>query len=102
PNMTRGFFRRFYPIGQQRAAFTVTRGRKISAARALRAGRSLSFTQSGEIVRFDVPSVSDYEVIALTGFGGAPLTAVGFSRRRFSLPGPPPPDRGAPARPNPR
>jgi len=66
PNMTRGFFRRFYPIGRQRAAFTVPRGRKIGAARALRAGRALPFTQSGEVVRFDVPSVTDYEVIALT------------------------------------
>jgi putative glycosyl hydrolase-like family 6 (GHL6) protein len=66
PNMTRGFFRRFYPIGQQKAAFRVPHGRKIAAARALQAGRTLPFTQSGEIVRFEVPSVADYEVIALT------------------------------------
>ena len=66
PNMTRGFLRRFYPIGVQHATFTVPRGRQIAGVRALRSGRSLPFTQSGEIVRFDVPSVTDYEVIALT------------------------------------
>jgi putative glycosyl hydrolase-like family 6 (GHL6) protein/glycosyl hydrolase family 42 (putative beta-galactosidase) len=66
PNMTRGFFRRFYPVGPQKAAFTVAGGRKITAVRALRAGRALPFSQSGEVVRFDVPSVTDYEVIALT------------------------------------
>jgi len=66
PNMTRGFFRRFYPIGPQKAAFTVARGKKIAAVRALRAARSLAFSQDGDIVRFEAPAVNDYEVIALT------------------------------------
>jgi putative glycosyl hydrolase-like family 6 (GHL6) protein/glycosyl hydrolase family 42 (putative beta-galactosidase) len=66
PNMTRGFIRRFYPIGPQKASFTVARGRRIAAVQALRAGRPLPFSQSGDIVRFEVPSVTDYEVIALT------------------------------------
>jgi len=66
PNMTRGFFRRFYPIGPQKAAFTVARGKKIAAVRALRAARALSFTQDGDVVRFEAPAVNDYEVIALT------------------------------------
>ncbi len=64
--MTRGFFRRFYAVGPQHAQFTVARGRRIATVRALRAGRALRFTQDGEIVRFDVPSVVDYEVVALT------------------------------------
>jgi len=65
PNMTRGFIRRFYTIGPQKAEFTVERGRRITAVRALRAGRALRFTQDGDVVRFDVPSVTDYEVVAL-------------------------------------
>ena len=66
PNMTRGFFRRFYPIGPLKVAVTVARGKKIAAARALRAARTISFSQEGDIVRFEVPTVHDYEVIALT------------------------------------
>lgn len=66
PNMTRGFIRRFYPVGPQRVEFAVAQGRSIRAVRALRAGRDLSFTQSGTRVRFDVPAVTDYEVAALT------------------------------------
>ena len=66
PNMTRGFVRRFYAIGPQQVEFDVTAGKKVSGVRALRAGRSLPFKQSGRTVRFEVPSVIDYEVIALT------------------------------------
>jgi hypothetical protein len=66
PNMTRGFLRRFYPIGPQRAEFTVAAGRRIAAVRALRAGRDLPFTQASTRVLFDVPGVVDYEVVALT------------------------------------
>jgi len=66
PNMTRGFVRTFYPIGPQKAEFHVAPGRRIAGVRALRAGRALPFTQNGGAVRFEVPSVTDYEVIALT------------------------------------
>ena len=66
PNMTRGFVRRFYAIGPQKVEFDVTAGKKIGNVRALRAGRALPFKQSGRTVRFEVPSVVDYEVIALT------------------------------------
>jgi hypothetical protein len=66
PNMTRGFFRRFYPIGPLRAEFLIANGRRIAGVRALRAGRDLRFTQDGARVRFEVPRVADYEVVALT------------------------------------
>src|SRR5262249_19784619 len=66
PNMTRGFFRRFYAIGPQKVEFTVARGRAIASVRALRADRPLRFAQDGDVVRFDVPSIVDYEVVALT------------------------------------
>ena len=66
PNMTRGFLRRFYAIGPQKVEFGTAAGRKITNVRALREGRTLPFTQTGQTVRFDVPSVVDYEVIALT------------------------------------
>jgi hypothetical protein len=66
PNMTRGFVKRFYAIGPQRVELAVAPGRSIRAVRALRANRELPFTQQGTRVRFEVPSVIDYEVAALT------------------------------------
>ena len=66
PNMTRGFVRRFYAIGPQKVEFDVSAGKQISNVRALRAGRALPFKQSERTVRFEAPSVVDYEVIALT------------------------------------
>jgi hypothetical protein len=66
PNMTRAFVRRFYPIGAQRVRFAVAPGRRITAVRGLRAGRALRFAQRDTIVEFDIPSVVDYEVVALT------------------------------------
>ena len=41
-------------------------GRRIAAVRALRAERALPFAQDGDVVRFEVPTVVDYEVVALT------------------------------------
>jgi hypothetical protein len=65
PNMTRGFIKRFYAIGAQRVEFAVGADRRITSVRALRTGHDLRFTQSGTRVRFEVPGVTDYEVIAL-------------------------------------
>ena len=66
PNMTRGFIKRFYPIGAQRVELAIAPGRTIRAVRALRAGRDLPFTQRGVRVRFELPGVTDYEVAAMT------------------------------------
>src|SRR4030095_11979346 len=66
PNMTRGFLRRFYAIGPQKVEFETAAKRKIHNVRALREGRDLAFKQSDRTVRFEVPTVVDYEVIALT------------------------------------
>jgi hypothetical protein len=66
PNMARGYFRRFYPIGAQQVSFDVERGRMIGSVRALRSARSLPFNQDGRTVHFGIPDVTDYEVVALT------------------------------------
>jgi putative glycosyl hydrolase-like family 6 (GHL6) protein len=66
PNMTRPFVRRFYPIGPLRVAFDVPAGRNVARVEALRAGGILPFKQEGRTVRFEVPTVADYEVVALT------------------------------------
>jgi Hypothetical glycosyl hydrolase 6 len=66
PNMTRGFLRRFYAIGPQKVEFETVAKKKINNVRALRAGRDLPFRQIDRAVRFEVSTVVDYEVIALT------------------------------------
>jgi hypothetical protein len=66
PNMTRGFVRNFYSIGLQKVEFDVASGKRVRSVRALRAGRALPFRQIEQTVRFEIPSVVDYEVVALT------------------------------------
>ena len=66
PNLTWGLVDRSYAIGPQRVRFEVPPGRTIQQVEALRSGRVLPFQQDGPAVRFEVPSVVDYEVVALT------------------------------------
>ncbi len=66
PNMRRPFISQFYSTGPLQAQFLVPDGHKISAVRALRASRDLAFKQLEGAVKFEIPSVLDYEVIALT------------------------------------
>jgi hypothetical protein len=66
PNMTRAFVRRFYPIGPLHVSFEMPPGRSVARVQALRSGSVLTFKQEGPTVRFEVPTVADYEVIALT------------------------------------
>ena len=41
-------------------------GERIGAVELLRAERPVDFTQTGSIVEFEIPSVTDYEVAALS------------------------------------
>ena len=66
PNLTWGLVDRFHPIGAQRVRFEVAAGRTIRRVEALRSGRVLPFEHDGTAVRFEVPAVVDYEVVALT------------------------------------
>lgn len=66
PNMTHGSIRRAYRLGPQQVRIQVHAGRVVKRVRALRADASLAFRQQAESVSFEVPSILDYEVIALT------------------------------------
>ena len=65
PNTMRSFVRRFYPTGRLQVALRVPEGKKVSTVRALRLGHSLPFKQTHGVVTAEVPTVKDYEVIAL-------------------------------------
>jgi len=69
PNMTYGWFRRNYPIGQQRVRMLLPKGVHISKAQLLRAESDLPFEQNGPTVEFMIPRVDDYEVAALYAAG---------------------------------
>jgi hypothetical protein len=66
PNATRPFVRQLYAIGPLSIEFAVPAGRRVSSARALRAGINLPIEHRGEVVSLRVPTVNDYEVVALT------------------------------------
>jgi Hypothetical glycosyl hydrolase 6 len=66
PNMTHGAIRNIYPLGPQQVRFRVNQGRSIKTVRALRAATNLKFQQQRETVTFELPGISDYEVVALT------------------------------------
>lgn len=66
PNSLRSFVRGNYPIGPLHVEFRVPAGKKISSVRALRTNRTLSFKQTNDGLLMEVPSVKDYEIIALT------------------------------------
>lgn len=66
PRMNRPYVSRYYPVGPLKIQFQIPQGRRIVAVRALREGRTLAFQQSEGVVRFEVPPVADYEVVALS------------------------------------
>jgi hypothetical protein len=65
PNMTRGYVRRFYPVGPLHVHFRVEAGRAISTVRALRSDRAIRFLQQADTVSFETPGIEDYEVFAI-------------------------------------
>src|SRR5262249_38413255 len=66
PTRRRASVRRSSPIGPPRVAFEMPAGRRVARVEAIRAGARLPFRQEGGTVRFEVPTVADYEVVALT------------------------------------
>jgi len=66
PHTYRTYVSGFHPVGPLKARFEVPAGRTIHSVHALRKNRELPFQQRDNAVHFEVPSVVDYEVIALT------------------------------------
>lgn len=65
PNMTKASTRRFYPIGEQLVRIELPNGVKIVKGELLRAEKQLSVKQEGKFLDFIIPSVEDFEVVAL-------------------------------------
>jgi hypothetical protein len=65
PNTHRGWYRDFYPIGEQRVKFSIPSDRKVSRVQLLRAEKSIPFKRTAQGIEFTVPSVTEYEVAAI-------------------------------------
>jgi hypothetical protein len=65
PNMTRPFVRQFYPAGPFEVSLRLPAEGKLSEVGALRKAGNLPFQIEGSRVRFTLPAVADYEVVAI-------------------------------------
>jgi hypothetical protein len=66
PNTHRGWYRNFYPIGEQHVRFDLPSGRKVSRVQLLHAEKEIPFKRTNTAVEFTIPSVTEYEVAAIT------------------------------------
>lgn len=66
PNAMRPFVSQFYPVGPLRVHVQLPSNRSISSVHALRSKKDLPFQNLGETIKFEISSVIDYEVVALT------------------------------------
>jgi hypothetical protein len=65
PNAHRGWFREFFPIGEQHVRFQLPAGRRVTRVELLCGERDIPFHVVGDSVEFTIPSISDYEIAAL-------------------------------------
>lgn len=65
PNMMRGPFREFYPIGEQQVRVRLPEGRRAKQVHLLRHGQSVQAEISDDYVQVTVPGVLDNEVVAI-------------------------------------
>ena len=63
--MTLAAMRQFFPIGEQLVRMEFPEGVKIARGELLRAEKQIPVRQEGNMVDFVVPSVVDFEVVAL-------------------------------------
>jgi hypothetical protein len=66
PNCHHGWLQSVYPLGPQTVSMRLPAGVKVKSVGLLHAGCTVSFRQEGELLRFTVPRVEDYEVAAIT------------------------------------
>jgi hypothetical protein len=65
PNLHRGTFRDFYPIGAQSVSFAVPAEVKVTRVQLLKPGTDVPFKRVNNRIEFTIPSVTEYEVAAI-------------------------------------
>jgi hypothetical protein len=66
PNAHHGWMQSVYPLGPQIVSMTLPAGVKVKSVELLSAGNAVPFRVEGEILRFTIPRIDDYEVAAIT------------------------------------
>jgi hypothetical protein len=66
PHALRPFVSQLYRVGPLEAQFQVPNDRKITSVRALRGQKDLPFRNVGGTIKFQIPAIEDYEVVAIT------------------------------------
>jgi hypothetical protein len=66
PNAHHGWMQSVYPLGPQTIQMKLPAGVRVRSVELLRAGQSARFALQGDLLRFSVPRVEDYEVAAIT------------------------------------
>ena len=66
PNAHHGWMRSVYPLGSQSISMKLPAGVKVRSVELLRAEQKAQFVLEGQILRFAVPRVADYEMAAVT------------------------------------
>lgn len=66
PNAHHGWMQSVYPIGPQSIWMKLPSGVSVKSVDLLRAGKSVPFAASNQVLHFTVPRVEDYEVAAIT------------------------------------
>jgi hypothetical protein len=66
PNADHGWLESTYAVGPQTVSMKVPRGVKVKSVDLLHAESSLEFHLEGDVLRFTIPRVDDYEVAAIS------------------------------------
>jgi hypothetical protein len=65
PGAFKGYIREFYPIGPQTITMKIPAGRRVSRVELLRGGKDVPFHHVSDSIKFQVPSIVDYEIAAI-------------------------------------
>ena len=66
PDAHHGWLQTTFPLGPQAVTMKLPAGVKARSVELLKSGRSVPHAQEGQLLRFTVPRVEDYEVAAIT------------------------------------
>jgi hypothetical protein len=65
-NAFHGWLQSVEPLGPQQVSMKLPAGVRVKSVELLRSERTVPFDLRGDVLRFTVPSVEDYEVAAVT------------------------------------
>jgi len=66
PNAHHGWMNSVYPLGRQAVTMKLPVGVKVRSVELLRAESNVPFRVDGDVLRFTIPQVEDYEVAAIS------------------------------------